>query len=78
MNSNNIPKISVLLPVFNSEKYLRESIDSVLSQNYKDFKLIIWDDGSTDNNASRKTAHYLWRWRTEKMFLFYSGYDILF
>ena len=49
MNSNNIPKISVLLPVFNSEKYLHESIDSLLAQNYKDFELIIWDDGSIDN-----------------------------
>jgi len=42
-------KISVILPVFNGEKYLHESIDSLLAQNYKDFEIIIWDDGSTDS-----------------------------
>lgn len=47
----NTAKVSVILPVFNGEKYLRESIDSVLSQSYKDFELIIWDDASTDDSA---------------------------
>lgn len=45
------PNISIILPVFNGEKYLRESLDSVLSQGYKDFELIIWNDGSTDGTA---------------------------
>lgn len=43
-----MPKVSVLLPVFNSEKYLRDSIDSILAQTYTDFELVIVDDGSTD------------------------------
>jgi glycosyltransferase involved in cell wall biosynthesis len=43
------PKISVLLPVYNGGKFLKESIDSVLSQSYKDFELLIIDDDSKDN-----------------------------
>lgn len=42
------PKVSVVLPVFNAEKYIDESVDSVLSQTLTDFELIIIDDGSTD------------------------------
>lgn len=41
--------ISILMPVFNEEKYIKEAIDSVLTQSYQDFELIIIDDGSTDN-----------------------------
>ena len=43
-------KISVILPVYNSEEYIRESITSILNQTYKNFELIIIDDGSTDNS----------------------------
>lgn len=46
MNCN--PLISVLMPVYNGEKYLREAIDSVLAQTYKNFELIIVNDASTD------------------------------
>ena len=42
--------ISIIMPVFNSSLYLEETIKSVLSQSYKDFQLIIIDDGSTDNS----------------------------
>lgn len=41
--------ISVIMPVFNGEEYIRESIDSVLSQKNVDLELIIVNDGSTDN-----------------------------
>lgn len=44
-------RVSVLMPVYNGEKYLREAIDSVLNQTYQDFELIIVDDGSTDNSV---------------------------
>lgn len=42
------PKISVVMSVFNGEKYLQESIDSILNQSYNDFEFIIVNDGSTD------------------------------
>lgn len=44
--------VSVVLPVFNGEEYLKESIDSVLKQSYKDFELIIVNDGSTDSSQT--------------------------
>lgn len=43
--------ISIVLPVFNGEKYLRESIDSVVSQTYPEWELLILDDCSTDRSA---------------------------
>ncbi len=45
------PKISVNLCTFNSEKYLKESIESILQQSFKDFELIVVDDGSTDSTV---------------------------
>ncbi|HEX8521122.1 MAG TPA: glycosyltransferase, partial [Tepidisphaeraceae bacterium] len=44
--------MSVLMPVYNGERYLREAIDSILSQSYANFELIIVDDGSTDGSLS--------------------------
>ena len=43
-----MPTISVLMPVYNGEKYVKETIDSVLNQTYTDFEFIIVNDGSTD------------------------------
>jgi glycosyltransferase involved in cell wall biosynthesis len=47
-----MPEISVLMSVFNSEKWLKSSIDSVLSQSEDEFEFIIINDGSTDNTSS--------------------------
>ena len=44
------PKISVVMPVYNREQYLKESIDSILSQTFTDFEFIIVDDQSTDSS----------------------------
>ena len=43
--------ISIVLPVYNGEKYLKESIDSILAQTYQNWELIILDDCSTDSSA---------------------------
>jgi glycosyltransferase involved in cell wall biosynthesis len=44
----NNPLISVLMPVFNGEAFLREAIDSILCQSFTDFEFLIINDGSTD------------------------------
>ncbi len=42
-------KFSVIMPVFNVEKYIRKSVDSVLNQTYQNIEVLLVDDGSTDN-----------------------------
>ena len=48
---NNPPKITVLLPVYNRDDYLCQAIKIVLGQNFKDFELLIINDGSTDKSV---------------------------
>lgn len=45
------PCVSVLMPVYNAEAYLRDAVESVLAQNFTDFEFLIHDDGSTDGSA---------------------------
>ena len=42
--------ISVLMPVYNSEKFLEETVQAVINQSYTNWELILVDDGSTDNS----------------------------
>ena len=46
------PLVNVILPTYNRGWILKEAIDSVLSQDFDDFELIVVDDGSTDNTDS--------------------------
>jgi glycosyltransferase involved in cell wall biosynthesis len=46
------PQISVILPVYNCQKYIQSAIESILDQTFTDFEFIIIDDGSTDASAS--------------------------
>jgi glycosyltransferase involved in cell wall biosynthesis len=53
MNSNNqIPKVSIGIPVYNGEKFLRNALDCILNQSYENIEIIISDDTSTDSTKS--------------------------
>ena len=45
------PSVSIGMPVFNGERFIRRALDSLLNQEYKDFEIIISDNGSTDNTS---------------------------
>jgi glycosyltransferase involved in cell wall biosynthesis len=48
LQNNNVPLISVILPAYNAEKYIEAAVTSILLQTFRDFELIIIDDGSND------------------------------
>jgi glycosyltransferase involved in cell wall biosynthesis len=48
MHINNFPLVSVIIPVYNGTNYLREAIESVFAQTYKNYEVLVVDDGSTD------------------------------
>lgn len=50
LRKRSMPKISVIIPVYNVEKYLRECLDSIVNQTLKDIEIICVDDGSTDKS----------------------------
>ena len=50
MTNNSPPLVSVLMPTYNGEKYLKEAIESILNQTYKNFEFLIADDCSTDDS----------------------------
>lgn len=59
-----MPKVSVVMPAYNAEKYINEAIQSILNQTFKDFEFIIINDGSTD--------------RTEEIILSYNDSRIVY
>ena len=52
LESDSMPRISIVIPVFNAEKHLRECLDSVRAQTFADWECICVDDGSTDGSPS--------------------------
>ena len=51
-NGQKAPWLSVIIPVFNAERYLKECVESILNQTFADFELMLVDDGSTDGTGS--------------------------
>src|SRR4030095_16058686 len=50
--NNDTPKLTIFIPAYNAEAYLHATIDSILSQSFRDFELIIVDDGSSDTTSA--------------------------
>ena len=51
-NRKLVMQFSIIIPIYNVEKYLKESIDSVLAQDFTDYEIILVNDGSTDNSPA--------------------------
>ncbi|WP_158656794.1 glycosyltransferase family 2 protein, partial [Helicobacter bilis] len=49
-------KVGVVIPIYNVAPYLRECLDSVINQTYKNLSIVLVNDGSTDNNESLNIA----------------------
>ena len=56
MNTS-IPKVSIIIPTYNREKFIGRALESVLAQTYKDFEIIVIDDGSIDNTREVLTPY---------------------
>jgi len=56
---NIVPRISVIIPCFNIGKYISEAVESVLTQTYRDFEIIIVDDASSDTETQKLLVQYV-------------------
>jgi glycosyltransferase involved in cell wall biosynthesis len=57
MIDSEMPKISVIVPTYNRERFIIKAIDSILNQTYKDYEIIVVDDGSTDETKKALQAY---------------------
>ena len=55
---SSLPKVSVLMPVYNAELYLDDTIQSILNQTFLDFEFLIIDDKSTDSSIDIIKNHF--------------------
>ena len=60
-----MPRVSVIIPTYNAREYIGEAIETVLSQTFQDFEIIVIDDGSTDD-----TKESLNRYKTKIRYLY--------
>ena len=49
---NDRPRVSIIMPAYNASDFIREAVDSILAQTFRDFELIILNDGSTDDTQA--------------------------
>ncbi|PKM79101.1 MAG: glycosyltransferase family 2 protein, partial [Firmicutes bacterium HGW-Firmicutes-13] len=56
--NNHYPLVTVLMSVYNGEKYLNKAIESILDQTFADYEFLIIDDGSTDNSLEIINLHH--------------------
>lgn len=56
MNKNIMPKVSIVIPVYNGENYLRDAIESAINQTYENCEVIVVNDGSTDGGKTAEIA----------------------
>lgn len=67
MNGNNHPLVSIIINCYNSDRYLKETLDSVLNQSYKNWEIIFWDNQSID-----KSAEYFNKYDDSRLKYFYA------
>ena len=56
----NNPKVSIVIPVYRGENYLREAIDSALAQTHPNIEVLVVNDGSNDDGATERVAGFCW------------------
>jgi glycosyltransferase involved in cell wall biosynthesis len=59
MNVNNQPRVSIILPYYNGKQFIKETIDSIIGQTYKNFELLLIDDGSPSEEDVRVLKEYI-------------------
>lgn len=68
---NYSPKISIIIPIYNAEKYLCRCVDSIIVQTFTDFELLLIDDGSLDDSKQICDKYakkiYVFRYFIKKM-----------